>query len=195
MQRAFLAAFLLLAAACRKEEEIQVYRLAKPAAEAPAGLPAGHPAVGAQAPVPAVSPAGELALHWKTPAGWAELPGSGMRAASFQVPGGAELSVVTFPGDAGGVLANVNRWRGQFGLAPLPEAELPARSSRVASPAGEAVAVDFPGEGASAGKRLLAAMLPFRGASWFFKLTGPEAAVAAAKPAFTAFLGSLHPRD
>ena len=29
-----------------------------------------------------------------------------------------------FPDDAGGVLANVNRWRGQVDLAPVKQAEL-----------------------------------------------------------------------
>ena len=38
----------------------------------------------------------------------------------------AEIAVTVFPGNVGGLTANVNRWRGQIGLAPLAPAELEA---------------------------------------------------------------------
>ena len=36
----------------------------------------------------------------------------------------ATLSVVSFPGEAGGLLSNVNRWRGQLQLDPMTEEAL-----------------------------------------------------------------------
>src|SRR5262249_48588530 len=62
-------------------------------------------------------------LKWTTPEGWAEVPPSSMRYASFSAPadegGKIDISVVTFPGDGGSDADNVNRWRGQIGLAPV----------------------------------------------------------------------------
>src|SRR5215468_5242189 len=61
-------------------------------------------------------------IKWTAPAGWAEVPPSSMRYASFSAPaedgGKIDISVVTFPGDGGSDADNVNRWRGQMGLAP-----------------------------------------------------------------------------
>jgi len=44
-----------------------------------------------------------------------------MRLASYSIPfseGVADLSITNFSGDGGGVLANINRWRGQLDLLP-----------------------------------------------------------------------------
>jgi hypothetical protein len=61
---------------------------------------------------------------WKTPEGWTEQGGSGMRAATFTMGDPAEkveCSVIALPNDAPAsdeyILPNVNRWRGQLGLA------------------------------------------------------------------------------
>src|SRR5208283_3168699 len=63
---------------------------------------------------------GGASLLWQAPAEWKTLPGNAMRRGSYGV-GGAEVAITAFPGDVGGVLANVNRWRGQAGLAPVDE--------------------------------------------------------------------------
>jgi hypothetical protein len=116
-----------------------------------------------------------------------------MRLASYDVPGKAgpaDASIVVLSGDAMGVLANVNRWRGQVGLPPFDgEGELAAGSVKVKTGAGEAVVVDFSGSGT----RLLAAVLGRKGETWFVKTTGPDESVAAAKPAFLELVKSLRP--
>jgi len=70
---------------------------------------------------------------WKTPDGWVEEPGSGMRKATFKIQGDdrtLECSVIQLPDPNGNpaspdyVLANVNRWRGQLGREPLSAADL-----------------------------------------------------------------------
>lgn len=68
---------------------------------------------------------------WKTPEGWSEQPGSGMRAATFRIgDAGKELecSVIALPAEDPAsdeyLLPNINRWRGQLGLASQSLAEL-----------------------------------------------------------------------
>src|SRR5205814_8186934 len=59
------------------------------------------------------------AIKWEVPAGWSSAPASAMRYASFAVEKNgekADISVVTFPGDGGNDIDNVNRWRQQIGL-------------------------------------------------------------------------------
>ena len=58
-------------------------------------------------------------FDWVKPESWIKFEGSSMRLASFHVPysyGLGELSVFILDGDGGGLVANVNRWRGQVGL-------------------------------------------------------------------------------
>jgi len=76
--------------------------------------------------------------RWALPPGWTEEKGSGDRRATLRLGGAPprlELSVVKLPGLAGGVLANVNRWRGQMGYPPLAEAEVPRETWRTRRPA------------------------------------------------------------
>jgi len=50
--------------------------------------------------------------------------GSSVRRGSYAVSGAegaGDVSITAFPGDVGGNLANVNRWRGQLQLAPVSD--------------------------------------------------------------------------
>src|ERR1035437_8538529 len=122
-----LAALTLLLAACR-DQKVAAYRVPKekapelpaPIAEAsgapnaPMTLPAG--ATRAAAPVPTASGAG---LTWTAPATWKTKAGSAMRKGSYAVGDAsaeADLSITAFPGDVGGEVANINRWRGHASL-------------------------------------------------------------------------------
>ena len=42
-------------------------------------------------------------------------------------------------------------------------------------------------------QRILGAYVPFNGATWFFKLSGPDAVVTKAKPDFLTFVQSIKP--
>jgi hypothetical protein len=183
---------LLLVAGCGREE-VRVYRVAKETqapASAPneaASMPPGHP--DAQGAPPR--------LTWKLPAGWEELPAGEMRLASFLAKSKdgklADISIVPLPGSAGGVLNNVNRWRGQVGQAPVTEEEL----TRIALPieiAGEPSQLYEQASTAqdpSARTNILAAILNHDGIAWFFKMTGNAALVTEQKPVFIEFLKSL----
>ena len=64
---------------------------------------------------------------WEVPKQWVEGSKSPMRLSSYSIPfsgGNADLSITNFSGDGGGVLANVNRWRGQLNLSPLTKEKL-----------------------------------------------------------------------
>jgi hypothetical protein len=53
--------------------------------------------------------------------------------------------------------------------------------------------IDLIGAGdPAAAKRLIVAVVPFEGQNWYIKLTGAATTIAKAKPAYDAFLASLH---
>lgn len=132
-------------------------------------------------------------VRWTAPDGWKETPGTGMRVATFDLPqtqGKAVVTVVALPGDVGGELANVNRWRGQLALPPVAQEELSSLRATVKTRLGTLLVYDFTGTGEKR-TRLVAGMISVSGNMWFFKLMGDEKAVAAAKPAFLKLLKGL----
>ncbi|HEX8312986.1 MAG TPA: hypothetical protein VF614_16800 [Chthoniobacteraceae bacterium] len=136
---------------------------------------------------------------WTKPESWTEQPASGMRAGSFLSAAKdgerADISVITFSGPAGGMLANVNRWRGQIALPETDEAGLKSMLQPINVAGEQGVLLDMAGEQPPAGKtkpqRTIAAILEHAGSSWFFKMTGEDSVVAAEKAAFIAFLQSV----
>lgn len=169
--------------------------LPAPVSSQPAALPAGHPPIGSD---PSGgnphAPVGK-AIAWNLPKGWTEERGSGMRMATFKPPvaGKIDVSVIVLPGMGGGELGNVNRWRGQIGLGPLDEAAREKLRQEVKSKLGPVSLYDFTGQGAGTPQRMLAALLVADGQTWFVKMVGDEAPVAAARLDFVKLLESLHP--
>ena len=132
--------------------------------------------------------AGEL--QYTVPAGWRQLPASGIRKATLQIEG-AELSVLVFPGDVGGELANINRWREQIDLSPIEASELPTISIERTISQLPARYVDLIG----AEKSIKGAILPVNGRTWFFKLLGPTDSVQANEAGLFEFLDSVQLPD
>jgi len=186
-----------------REAFMALIRSIKPAAPAPASAPvAAAPAAAAPAANDmaamantAVRTADGPGLQWTAPAGWQSEPASAMRKATYRVTGAngasAELAVTAFPGDVGGELANVNRWRNQLGLAPIGAAELAAAVTRLSVNGLEVGVVDFTND-ASPATRMLGAIVPFGNATWFFKFTGAPELLEAEKAAFFALVQSIH---
>ncbi len=113
-----------------------------------------------------------------------------MRKGSFSIKGDgveADLSITAFPGATGGLEANLNRWRGQVGLAPASADEVTQAVEKFEANGLSFILVDYAGNGS----RLLGAIIPYGGNSWFFKLTGPDALVTGQKAAFTEFLHTV----
>lgn len=195
-----LAAATLLLTACG-DDQVSVYKVPKekepdlPVAAADSGPQAAAPAPGASMADTAVPTASGDALVWQAPAGWTQKPAGAMRKASYSVPGDAgesDLSVTAFPGDVGGELANVNRWRGQIALPPLAPEDLDGAVTRVDQGALKITLVELSSKGDPNNKAILGAIVPLGGATWFFKLSGPGTSVKAAKPAFLDFLRTVH---
>ena len=130
-------------------------------------------------------------LKWKTPEGWTEIPASSMRYASFSAAESngekIDISVVTFPGDGGSDVDNVNRWRQQIGLPPIPNDLKASDAAQLKSPDATFETVDIAGPKG----RTLAAWTRRDGHVWFFKATGPDAAIEKEKPNFAKFVQSV----
>ena len=106
----------------------------------------------------------------------------------------AEITVSFFPGDVGGTLANVNRWRGQMGQKPVEQSQLNGVTESLAAVEGKATLVDFMGVNGKSGQpaRLVGAIVPRGDHTWFYKMTGDEKVVAGQKDNFVQFVKTVH---
>jgi hypothetical protein len=133
---------------------------------------------------------------WTVPAGWKEVSPGSMLLAKFVISGNdgeADVTVSSFAGPVGGPLANVNRWRGQVGLAPIGESDLDKSVSALDVPDGKAMLVDLNGKSPKTGKetRLVGVIWPRDGQTWFYKLMGDAPVAAQQKDAFLKFVQSI----
>jgi hypothetical protein len=157
-------------------------------ADAPGGAGFHHPPMngaGADAPAAASDAAG---FTWTAPAGWTQGPAKQMRLVTF-VPNdapGVECYVTVLGGSAGGVEANVNRWRQQLHLAPLsadavkalPTVPVLGRPAQLAEIDGGAVG-------------MLGLVCELGQQTVFVKMTGPMDSLRAQRGQFVAFCKSL----
>lgn len=168
-------------------------------------LPPGHPPVSSGESEPAAaSGASEAAAavlegnrsasgyEWTPPEGWKRAPEKAMREITYLIgEGDAECYVTLLGGSGGGMLANINRWCGQMGQAPLTEADL-AKLARIEMLGAQATIVELErGAGSSTSAELLfgaVCLLPER--SVFVKMTGPRALLERERAAFAAFCES-----
>jgi hypothetical protein len=134
---------------------------------------------------------------WEIPSGWQETNATQMLLAKFAVTnqdGEAEVTISSFPGEVGGLLANVNRWRGQLGLPPFAQDDLDKSISRLDVLGGTATLVDLNGRAATRGgkeTRLVGVVWPRGGQTWFYKLMGDPAAAGREKDTFVKFVQSV----
>ncbi len=180
MTRTRRSLFVVLAcgsvlASCN-EEKIRTYRVA-------ADEPVEEPAAPPEAIAPAESNSGPL--RWKAPDEWAEETPGQFQTALYRLGPDILVSVSKFPGDAGGMDANVNRWRQQVGL----EITSDIGGEIIALEKGESRAKWFDLRGEKDG--ILAAIVPLDAETWFFKLSSPVAELDTWRPAFTKLLMSI----
>jgi hypothetical protein len=157
-----------------------------------AGMQAGAGAMGAGGL--GMGPATGEKPTWEVPAGWQEQPAASMRVATYQVTGEngakADISVIKLAGEAGGMLANLNRWRGQVGLQPVGKADLEKQITTQEANGTKIILADMSGRAVESGEpaRLVAATVPRAGGTWFYKMFGNEQLVEKQKPAFIKFV-------
>jgi hypothetical protein len=164
---------------------------AAPSTPATATTSSGQPAISAPADKAALAAAAKASgfSEWTVPDHWKPQPPGPMLLASFAIEdaaGKASLTVSSLARDGGGVLANVNRWRRQIGLGPIEEAALNQEAKPLDLPVGKALLADLTGQ-----QRIIGAMLPHDGQTWYFKLMGDAAVAGKEKEAFLTFLKSL----
>src|SRR5215475_6053985 len=175
-------------------EDVRTYRVPKETTPqlAAADLPSGHPDISAASSAPA-----RPAIAAKVPADWQEAPLGPMRVASYRLKGKdgkmADISVVPLAGAAGSDIDNVNRWRGQLGLAHVSEAEFAKLGEKVHVGGEEGKRYDMAGQNAGSGEknRMIAAIVRRPDGAWFFKMVGDDALVAEQKSAFVEYLKSF----
>jgi hypothetical protein len=145
-------------------------------------------------------------LTFEVPSSWkVNRPSSQMRLTEIAVPPvegdekPAELVLFAFPGGAGTVAANVDRWKAQFydekGENPDVQTEVITSGDAkitVVETAGRYV-TQIPQPVNEPGYRLLGGIYPTARFGYFFKLVGPEKTVSEARPAFKAMLESMKP--
>ncbi|MDF1800132.1 MAG: hypothetical protein P1V81_13215 [Planctomycetota bacterium] len=158
----------------------------------------GHDHGGSGETTPSSSGPSELPFDWVTPEGWTTAPSTSMRVINFVVGAGAECYLTVLPGSAGGINANVNRWRGQFSLeqqsaaeiAAMPQIPLLGQPAMLIELEG-----DYKGMGDSAAKdwALRGAIQEAGRFTAFVKMTGPREVVAAQASNFDLFCTSLVP--
>lgn len=142
------------------------------------------------------SPAPKGRIEWTKPEAWSELAPTAFRKGNYVYEGSdggkVAITVSSFPGNVGGILANVNRWRGQAGLSPITDDALEQSLSNLSVEGQSGQLVDIlPESNDPAAVRIVAAIFLYGGESWFFKMSGPQEAVASQVPAFDGFVREL----
>ncbi len=139
----------------------------------------------------------------EAPAHWTEKKRTAMRMASYEVRGEdgvlADISFTSLRSAPGGLLANLNRWRNQVGLADLDDAAMGQNSVKVPSVFGEATLIDVQGliENADpkADGRIIGAIAERDGRAWFFKMRGNDELLGREKENFIRWIASLKPLE
>ena len=135
----------------------------------------------------------KLNLTWDLPDTWVPSKGHSMRLASFDVPfsrGVGDLSIVSLSGSSGGLLANVNRWRGQVELKPITESDILTTSSVGESKIGPYRVFKMINDNNN-GKAIIAAVLPTGEKTFFIKLTTDIQGISELEPSFKKFCSSI----
>ena len=127
------------------------------------------------------------------PASWGFASPSGPEKARFTITdtnGTASVTMTVLQGDGGGLLGNVNRWRGQLGLEKLEEKKLADALKPVEGLGEEARMIDIMGisQRSQNETRLVGVIVTDNGLTWFYKLMGNTSVVEEAKNGFLEYL-------
>jgi len=199
----YYGVIILVAAGCGDSQPKQITEVRKvsPVPGHASGLSITEcPADAMQLPAADAMP--PSAFEWLLPEGWLEQTPTPIRIANFSTATEAEVEcyITVLSGSAGGVAANVNRWRRQMNQPPLSEADIQALPTlmvlETSSPYIE-IEGDFTGMSGQPkpGYMMLAVICPLKEDTLFVKMTGPASAVNAEKERFKAFCNSLKNRN
>ncbi len=184
---------VMMLAACGEEDRTHTYQSPKDAA-----VPVAPTGVGSF-PVTADASSGTQAFEWDLPEGWEQASGGGpMRFATLtggESASNIKVTVVRLPLRSGSLLANVNRWRGQMGLADVQEAGLSDLLHPLESGAIPGTLVDLlgpvPEDDERKQERMVAVIFKGPDATWFFKARGELEVIASAEAEILALFRSV----
>ncbi len=168
------------------QPQIRVYTVTK---EAPPATPA--PAAKA-APERPDRPRPEIS--YTLPAGWQEAGGNSLSVVNFVIKsdaGEATVNITPLAGMQGREAVIVNMWRSQVGQPSLSDAEAAAAFVPVDIGGSAGQLFEVSGKREDGTLQIVTAFAHRGDDSWFYKLQGGEAVVAAQKPAFLEFLKSV----
>src|ERR1041384_5761452 len=153
----FCAALILIASGCSRSEPTTTNPTPSQPAPRPQSLPPSHPNIDMSAQtLPPGTAADVPNPQWTVPKDWQEGKASSMRRASLVAKGEdgqtAEIAVTVFPGSVGGLVMNLNRWRGQIELGPVAPDEVSTMTSNPDVNGIKTTEVDFAGDTPPAGK-------------------------------------------
>jgi hypothetical protein len=111
--------------------------------------------------------------------------------AAFNAAGDTKITVSSLAGTAGGLLANVNRWRRQISLPPIDSAQLEADVQTIELGTNTGHLVDIVQPNGNPRQRIVAIVVPQTNRTWFYKLTGTDASVEPVKTDLITFVQSV----
>tara|TARA_Y100000589_G_scaffold41498_3_gene34876 strand:+ start:2403 stop:2954 length:552 start_codon:yes stop_codon:yes gene_type:complete len=104
--------------------------------------------------------------------------------------GSVNISMTVLQGDGGGMIENVNRWRGQLGLEPVEGKDLEKMLKPVEALGSEARLVNLTGTSkrSQLEERLVGVIAPQGELTWFYKLMGTPDLVEKSQEGFLEYL-------
>jgi hypothetical protein len=127
------------------------------------------------------------------PESWDLASSFGPEKARFSIKdanGTASVTMTVLQGDGGGLLENMNRWRGQLGLEKLEEKNLAEAMEQLKGLGKEARMIDISGisQRTQDETRLIGVIDPGNELTWFYKLMGSASVVEESKGEFLEYL-------
>lgn len=136
---------------------------------------------------------GERKLTWTLPDDWKQNLGSGMKLADISPVNDSEvkISIVALSGNGGGLLSNLNRWRGQLGIQPVTTKELESDQIDFFFCSVGQVRLFKLFADSSEGQGFLIGVISLKSQTIFVKLSGPSERLVDYKDKMTSMLKSF----
>lgn len=147
-------------------------------------------------PAPGNGSAGATAsVTYNTPDGWEPSTLNQFRKAAFIVHEGdqqVEITIIDLAAQAGELLPNINRWRGQVGLSEIDQQQMESelQETTLGDVSGYYVKLQS-SQGAEKQQTILGVIAVRQGSSWFVKLTGDTPLAERENENFLEFVSSI----
>ena len=135
-------------------------------------------------------------LDWEIPPKWKPIDAGTFAKEKYVLQDNLQLSISAFPGSAGGLLSNVNRWRQQLNLQAIKITELASYCSTLQTPFKNLTIVTITDSNqANQGRILYVALFDYENEQWFIKVIGSRRSFNSEYPRIIKFLKSIKNHD